>query len=79
MDRNIAMPMGALTVAIIRLHWQGKNLVNVGPVTLEFTRLIYVHAASSYVRLAAPLLSTAAISSPLCGAISTQFCFATIH
>ena len=56
------------------------NLVNFGPVTLEFKRdkdvtLSLVDQQFGYVRLAAPLLDLVGISTEFCGAISTQFCF----
>ena len=56
-----------------------ENLVNFGPVTLEFKKVVGVHPLVyqqfSYVCLAAPLLDTAGISTKFYGAISTQFCF----
>jgi len=40
-DWNIAMAMGALTAAMIWLHRvKGENLLNFGPVTLKFTRVV---------------------------------------
>ena len=54
-----------------------ENSVNFGPLALEFTRVVGVHPfvdqqwnLFSYVRLAAPLLGMAVISTGFCGAVS---------
>jgi len=57
-----------------------KNLVNFSPVTPELKRGKDVHPSSfnqqfGDVRLAAPLLDLAKISTEFCWAISTQICF----
>jgi len=54
-----------------------KNLVNFGPVTLQFMTVVgeppVVDQHFSYIRMAASLLDTATISIEFCEAISTQF------
>jgi len=63
---------------MICLH-RAKILVNFGTVTQEFKRVVGVHPLVdqqfSYVRLAAPLLDAASISTEFCVAMSTRFCF----
>jgi len=60
-----------------------EKLVKYGFVTLEFKRVVGINPLViqqfGYVHLAAPLLDLVAISTEFCGAISTQFCFTTIH
>jgi len=56
-----------------------KNLMNFGPATPKFKRgkgvLPLLDQQFGCVRLAAPLLDLAGISTEFCEAISTEFCF----